>query len=119
MKKRIYNIPEMVPGKGKTYRELIYAAENHEIHLWRVTAGGWIYPHIHPHSDDIWHIVSGTGEYYTTAEEKRIVKAGDIAVASPMEVHGIFNPGSEDVVIFSVLAPLPVEIDAAPGFVYP
>jgi mannose-6-phosphate isomerase-like protein (cupin superfamily) len=119
MKKRIYNIFEIVPGRDRTYRELIHEAENHEIHLWRVTPGEWIYPHIHPHSDDIWYIVEGEGEYYTSAEEIRKVRAGDLAIASPREVHGIFNCSAGDIVILSVLSPLPVETDEAPGFKYP
>ena len=116
---RIFKIFEMVPSKGSTYREIIFNAKNHEIHLWRVSPGEWIYPHTHPHSDDIWYIVQGVGEYYTTSKEEKTVKPGDIAVASPRDVHGIFNSGSEDIVILSVLSPLPVEMDEASGFEYP
>jgi len=119
MEERIFNFFALIPDKGSSYRELIYDAENHEIHLWRVRPGEWIYPHIHPHSDDIWYFVRGTGEYYTGAAEKRTVSAGDLALASPGEVHGIYNSGSEDVLVFSVLAPLPVETEEAPGFDYP
>jgi quercetin dioxygenase-like cupin family protein len=116
---RIFKIAEIVPSKGSTYREIILNAKNHEIHLWRVSPGEWIYPHTHPHSDDIWYIVQGVGEYYTTSKEKKTVQPGDIAVASPRDVHGIFNSGSEDIVILSVLSPLPIEMDEASGFEYP
>jgi quercetin dioxygenase-like cupin family protein len=119
MNTRIYSILKMVSRQDRTYRELIYDAENHELHLWRVKSGEWIYPHTHPHTDDIWYIVQGEGEYYTGAKEKRKVKQGDLALASPGEVHGIFNSGSEDIIIYSVLSPLPVETDEAPGFEYP
>lgn len=119
MEERIFNILAMVPGKGRTYGEHISAAKNHSIHLWRISPGEWIYPHTHPHTDDIWYIVQGEGEYYTTAQEKKSITAGDIAIASPGEVHGIFNSGSEDIVIFSVLSPLPLAIEEAPGFDYP
>ena len=119
MDERIFNILAMIPDKGRSYRELIYNAANHEIHFWRIKPGEWIYPHTHPGSDDIWYIVQGSGEYYMTAEEKKTVKPGDTALASPGEVHGIFNSGSEDIIIFSVLAPLPVETEEAPGFDYP
>jgi len=119
MPERIFNIPAMVPEKGRTYGERISGAKNHDIHLWRISPGEWIYPHLHPHTDDIWYIVQGTGEYYTTAQEKKTVTAGDIAIASQGDVHGIFNSGSEDIVIFSVLAPLPLEIKEAPDFDYP
>ena len=119
MHERIFKIAEMIPDKGTTYREVILNAKNHEIHLWRISPGEWIYPHTHPDTDDIWYIVQGAGEYYTTSKEKKTVRTGEIALASPKEVHGIFNSGSEDIVILSVLSPLPVEIDLAPGFEYP
>jgi quercetin dioxygenase-like cupin family protein len=119
MDERILKIIEMVPGKNSTSRKPIYNAQNHEIHIWRVTPGEWIYPHTHPHTDDIWYIVQGTGEYYTTAKEKKTVVPGDIAVASPGDIHGIFNPGPGDIVILSVLSPLPVEVEEVPDFEYP
>lgn len=119
MPERIFKITEMVPSKGSTSMEVIFKTSNHEIHLWRVIPGEWIYPHTHPNTEDIWYIVQGMGEYYTTAKEKRTVEPGDIAVASPGEVHGIFNSGSEEIIVFSVLSPLPVEIYEAPGFEYP
>ena len=119
MHERIINIGKTVPEKAGTYREVIYDARNHEIHLWRIIPAGWIYPHIHPGSDDIWYIIEGNGEYYLTAKEKREVGPGDMMLASPGEIHGIFNPGPDDMVILSVLAPLPVEMEEAPGFDYP
>jgi quercetin dioxygenase-like cupin family protein len=119
MDERIFKIFEMVPSNDSTYMERILNAKNHEINLWRVSPGEWIYPHTHPYSDDIWYIVQGAGEYYITSKEKKTVKAGDIALASPKDVHGIFNSGSEDIIILSVLSPIPVEIDEAPGFKYP
>jgi len=119
MSERLFKLLEMLPSRDNTYRESIFNAENHEIHLWRITPGEWIYPHIHPHTDDIWYIIRGIGEYYTTSDEKKIVQPGDMALASPGEVHGIFNSGSEDIVILSLLSPLPVEIEEAPDFDYP
>lgn len=119
MKERITGISDVVPKKDKTYRKVIQDAENHEIHLWRVVPGGWIYPHTHPHSDDIWYIIQGGGDYYLDSDMKKKVKPGDMVVASPGDIHGIFNPGPEDIVILSILAPLPVEIEAAPDFDYP
>ena len=119
MPKRIFNILEMVPVKGRTHRAPLYDCRNHEIHLWRIIPGEWIYPHIHPRTDDIWYIVQGKGVYYTTADETHVVASGDLMLASPEEVHGIFNSGAEDMIILSVLAPLPVEYDEARGFIYP
>jgi quercetin dioxygenase-like cupin family protein len=118
MDERIFKILDMLPSKGSSYREVIYT-ENHEIHLWRVLPREWIYPHTHPQSDDNWYIVQGVGEYYTTSIEKKTVRPGDIAIASPGDVHGLYNSGPEDIIVFSVLSPLPVETDEATGFEYP
>lgn len=119
MSERIFSAVKSAPDKGETSLKVIFRSEIHEIHLWRIKPDDWIYPHIHPHNDDIWYILQGTGEYYLTAEKTRTVKPGDIAAAAPGEVHGMYNSGSEEMLVYSVLSPLPVEIDPAPGFEYP
>jgi len=119
MPRRIINIYEFLPAESKTFREPIYDCENHEVHLWRIVPGEWIYPHTHPNTDDLWYIVQGQGEYYTTAKERHAVATGCLLLASPGEVHGINNCGEEDMIILSVLAPLPVEVNEAAGFIYP
>lgn len=118
MPERFFELFEIVPSEGSTSREVIFKM-NHEIHIWRVALGEWIYPHVHPHNEDIWYIIQGVGEYYTTAKDKKNVKPGDIAVASPGDVHGIFNSGPEEIIVYSVISPLPVEIHEASGFEYP
>ena len=118
MLERISKISEILSHKGRTYRQIIFA-KTHEIHFWRVRSGEWIYPHIHPHNDDTWYIIQGMGEYYITVHEKKTVTPGHITVASPGDVHGIFNSGTEDLVVLSILSPLPVDVEEAPGFGYP
>lgn len=118
MIERISKISEIVSCTDRTYRQIIFA-KTHELHFWRVRPGEWIYPHIHPHNDDTWYIIEGMGEYYITAKEKKTVTQGDLTVALPGNVHGIFNSGTEDLVILSILSPLPVDMEEAPGFKYP
>jgi len=119
MAERFFKIDRMVSEQNQTARKVVSRTQIHEIDLWRVKPGEWIYPHIHPRNDDIWYFVHGEGEYYFMADETKKVKAGDIAVAAPGSVHGIFNSGREDIIVYSVLSPLPVEIEPAPGFEYP
>ncbi len=52
-------------------------------------------------------------------KEIKKFELGDIAVAVPGEVHGVFNSGSEDIIVYSVLSPLPIEMEAVPDFEYP
>ena len=108
----------MFPNRGISYREVL-STKNHEIHFWRIIPGEWIYPHTHPHSDDIWYIIQGTGDYYITSKDTNSINPGDMTVATPGDVHGVFNSGSEDIIIYSILSPLPVEVEEAPGFNYP
>ena len=108
----------MLPNRGTSYREVL-STKDHEIQLWRIIPGEWIYPHTHPHSDDIWYIIQGTGDYYITSKDTYSVNPGDITVATPGDIHGVFNSGSEDIIIYSILSPLPVEVEEAPGFKYP
>lgn len=119
MSGRILKISEKIPEKGRTSMAVAFRSENHEIHFWRVLPGDWIYPHIHPENDDIWYILEGTGDYYISAEDTKRVGPGDIAAAVPGDVHGIFNSGTEDLIVYSVLSPLPVEMEAVSGFEYP
>ena len=118
MDDRILKILDMLPNRENSYRE-VFSTTNHEIHIWRIMPGEWIYPHTHPHSDDIWYIIQGTGEYYMSSKETKKIVQGDITVATPGDVHGIFNSGSEDIIVYSVLSPLPIEIEPAPDFEYP
>jgi len=119
MSERIFKMQEKISSKGKTSLQVIFRSEFHEIHLWRVTPGEWIYPHVHPHNDDIWFIINGTGKYYLTSHDTKKIEPGDIAVATPGEIHGLFNSGNTDIIVYSVLSPLPVEIEPAHGFEYP
>ena len=119
MAERSFNIGNLVSAAGKTSMKVIFQSEIHEIHLWRVAPDEWIYPHIHPYNDDIWYVFQGTGEYYISAKETKKIASGEIAVATPGDVHGIFNSGSEDIVVYSVLSPLPIEMEPAPDFEYP
>lgn len=116
---RLFKIDQLVSDGEKTSREVIFESKIHEIHLWRVAPGGWIYPHLHPYSEDIWYVIRGTGEYYMSSKETKIIEPGDIAVAAPGDVHGIFNSGKVDIIVYSVLSPLPVEMEPAPDFEYP
>ena len=119
MSGRKFSIQEKVSNKAETSLQVIFKSEIHEIHLWRVIPGDWIYPHIHPNNDDIWYIIQGEGEYYYSSVSTKIIEPGDIAVATPGEVHGMFNSGTKDIIVYSVLSPLPVEIEPAPDFEYP
>ena len=49
--------------------------------------------------------LSGAADYYMGGGEITLLKAGQIAVASPVQVHGAFNSGAEPFVFISIVAP--------------
>jgi len=92
MPERIINVSDSAPSEGVTGRTIILGCQNHEMHIWRIIPGEWIYPHIHPHTDDIFYIVQGYGEYYTSAENKHPVGPANWHLLLPMRCMGFSIP---------------------------
>jgi quercetin dioxygenase-like cupin family protein len=104
---RIFNTAEfMQPSAGEPIRSVITQSKDAVVVAWHVSQGQRIAAHIHPHGQDTWTILSGSGEYRVNAvgDFRRIV-AGNVAVAHGGEVHGVYNPNSEPLVFISVVAP--------------
>ncbi|MES2438453.1 MAG: cupin domain-containing protein [Verrucomicrobiota bacterium] len=70
--------------------------------------------HVHPHREEIIHVVSGKAEQWV-GEEYRILGPGEVAVIPAGVPHGTYNPFDETLVFHAILSPaiLPeVETDA-------
>jgi mannose-6-phosphate isomerase-like protein (cupin superfamily) len=67
------------------------------------TLGG-IASHVH-HGQDTWTVISGEAEYHQGNGIVTHLKAGDIAIAKPGQVHGAMNSGPEPFIFVSVVAP--------------
>ena len=68
--------------------------------------GQVIAAHVHPHGQDTWTIVSGSGRYQVNAAgDSLVIGAGDIVVAPRAAVHGVHNSGTEPLVFVSVVCP--------------
>lgn len=91
---------------GEPIRSVITESPDATVVAWYIQPGQEIPAHIHPHGQDTWTILSGTGEYYLdrSGVTKSIV-VGDIVIAPMGCVHGVFNHSDEAFVFISVVSP--------------
>lgn len=71
--------------------------------------------HVHPHREEIIHVVSGKLEQWVGAEY-RILLPGEIAIIPAGVVHAAYNPHDEEVTFHAILSPaiLPAGQQGAP-----
>lgn len=102
---RIFSIAEFIrPSEGQPIRSVILETEESVIIVWHVGPGQEISAHIHPNGQDTWTVISGSAGYYPGGGVVTHLKAGDIAVAKPGQVHGAINSGTEPFIFISVVA---------------
>jgi quercetin dioxygenase-like cupin family protein len=66
--------------------------------------GQEIAAHVHPLGQDTWTVVSGEADYYQGGGAISRIRAGDIAIARPGQIHDAINSGFEPFVFVSVVA---------------
>ncbi len=102
---RIFSIAEFIRlSEGQPIRSVILETAESVIIVWHVSPGQEIPAHIHPNGQDTWTVISGSAGYYLGGGVVTHLKAGDIAVAKPGQVHGAVNSGTEPFVFVSVVA---------------
>ena len=71
--------------------------------------------HYHPHREEIIYVIYGRAEQWV-GDQRRILRAGEMAHIPSGTVHGTYNPHSEPLVFLAILSPaqLPPEIADAP-----
>lgn len=60
--------------------------------------------HHHPNREEIIYILSGQAEQWC-GRERRLLRAGEMVLIPPGEVHGTYNPHPEPVIFLAILAP--------------
>ncbi|MBE9208708.1 cupin domain-containing protein [Nostoc sp. LEGE 06077] len=94
------------PTDGEPIRSVVTESPNAVVVAWYVKPGQEIGAHIHPHGQDTWTILSGSGQYYLDIDGTRTtITAGDVVVAPVQCVHGVFNHGDEPLIFISVVTP--------------
>jgi quercetin dioxygenase-like cupin family protein len=109
---RLFKVSDFLhPSDGEPIRSVITESADAAVVAWYVKPGQQISAHVHPHGQDTWTILSGSGEYRVSAHgESMAIAKGDVLVAHRREVHGVLNTGQEPLVFVSVVSP------AASGF---
>jgi quercetin dioxygenase-like cupin family protein len=91
---------------GEPIRSVITESPDATVVAWYIQSGQEIPAHIHPHGQDTWTILSGTGEYYLDRSGATTpIAAGDVVIAPTGCVHGVFNHSDEALVFISVVSP--------------
>lgn len=80
----------------------IAVTQHSSIAVWGVRPGQEVPAHIHPDGQDTWLMLRGALTYYLGNGQRRVIRAGEIDVASPNEVHGAINESSTDAVFLSI-----------------
>ena len=104
---RIFNSSQFLqPTDGEPIRSVVTESKDAVVVAWYIKPGQEIPPHIHPHGQDTWTILTGKGKYYLdTAGTTKPIAAGDVVVAYTGCVHGVLNNGDEPLVFISVVSP--------------
>jgi quercetin dioxygenase-like cupin family protein len=106
--RRIFDSNEFFrPSTDEPIRSVVTESADAVVVAWHVAPGQSIAPHVHPAGQDVWTILSGKGRYIASVSgETRAVAAGDVAVATRGQVHGVINDGAEVLTFISVVAPI-------------
>lgn len=102
---RIFPLADYIqPSDGDPVRSVVLETAESVIVAWHVRPGQEIAAHVHPRGQDTWTVLSGAADYFQGNGVACRLKAGDIAVARPGQVHGAKTIGAEPFVFVSVVA---------------
>lgn len=91
---------------GEPIRSVITQSAEAVVVAWHVNPGQRIAAHVHPHGQDTWTVLSGTGDYQLEQNGRsQTISQGCVVVAPTGCVHGVFNDGSEPLIFISVVCP--------------
>lgn len=102
---RIFSVADHVqPSEGEPIRSVVLETDESAVVVWHAHPGQEIAAHVHPQGQDTWTVISGEADYYQGSGSVARLKAGDIAIAKPGEVHGAMNHGPLPFIFVSVVA---------------
>ncbi|PSF31442.1 cupin domain-containing protein [Aphanothece hegewaldii CCALA 016] len=91
----------------------IAITEYSSIAVWGVLPGQQVPAHFHPDGQDTWVMIKGELTYYLGDGQKKIISAGQIDVAVPLQVHGAINEGHDDAIFLSIYSAPTLKVIAA------
>lgn len=103
---RLFPVADFIqPSDDLPIRSVVLETEEAIIVVWYVNPGQEIATHVHPHGQDTWTVLSGTADYFQGDGVVSRIKANDITVAKPNQVHGAKTVGNSPFIFVSVVAP--------------
>jgi quercetin dioxygenase-like cupin family protein len=93
-------------ASGEPIRSVVTQSAEVVVVAWHIAPGQCIAAHVHPHGQDTWTILAGSGRYQLSANgDWQVVVKGDVVIAPTGAVHGVTNHSDEPLLIISVVAP--------------
>ncbi|MBI5772818.1 MAG: cupin domain-containing protein [Verrucomicrobia bacterium] len=103
MSERLFNAEQMVRfSDEKAVVTEVAITPHSSIAVWGVRPGQEVPAHTHPDGQDTWVMLRGELTYYLGNGRRRTIRAGEIDVASPGEVHGAINQSAAEAVFLSI-----------------
>ncbi len=96
----------MQPSDSEPVRSVVKQTADATVVAWYVKPGQTIKPHLHPHGQDTWTILSGEGDYIVDIKgSTHKIESGDVVIAHTNEVPGVHNNGKVPLIFISVVSP--------------
>lgn len=103
MSERIFNAENLARfSDEKAVVTEVAVTQHSSIAVWGVRPGQEVPAHTHPDGQDTWVMLRGELTYYLGNGQRHTIKAGEIDVASPDQVHGAINESAADAVFLSI-----------------
>ena len=103
---RLFPVADFIqPSEDLPIRSVVLETPESVIVVWYVNPGQEIAAHVHPYGQDTWTVLSGAADYFQGDGIVSRIKANDIVVAKPKQVHGARTVGNSPFIFVSVVAP--------------
>lgn len=111
---RTFDVEQLVGfSEEKALVKEISITSHTSIAVWGVRPGQEVPAHTHPDGQDTWIVIKGELTYYLGDGHKKVISAGQLDIAEPLQVHGAINEGTEDAVFLSIYSAPSLKVLAA------
>lgn len=104
------NLPQIFNSQSRLHenaaeslRTVLHKGNDLNIVLWQIPPQCSLPPHKHPSGEDVWLVLQGEAQLLDGTDTPRRIGAGDCVAIAANQVHGVFNHGTADCVLVSVV----------------
>jgi quercetin dioxygenase-like cupin family protein len=91
---------------GKMAKIALATTERVQLDLYCVAPGQYQKPHTHADQDKIYYVLEGIGRFALGGKEERLSRGEALVAAAGVE-HGLFNDGTDPLLVLVVVTPPP------------